>query len=128
MVLVLERVVVVLCHIDFTPEYRFHIRILSGCLHELLHSVHVSVVSYRQCGHSELGCTCEQVAYGRLAVKNGVLGVYVKMDEGHYLCLLFCVRPATGFRMAGRIFRTVGKVMQKAFTCQSKKNPSDSTC
>ena len=51
-VLVLYLVVIVLCHVDLTSDDRLHLRELFSNLEELLHTVHVSMVSNGQSRHA----------------------------------------------------------------------------
>ena len=69
--------------IDFAPDDRLHGRVLLRELEELLHAVHVPVVRDREAGHSQFLGPIEQVVDGRLTVQDGILGMYVQMDEGH---------------------------------------------
>ena len=80
-VLVLQLVVIVSGHIDFTAYYGLDIGIFLRHLQEFLHTVHVSVVGDRQCRHFELLRSFKQGGNRRLTVENGILRMYVKMDE-----------------------------------------------
>ena len=66
-------------HVRLAPDDRLHRRMLLRVLEELLHSVHVPMVRDRQPGHPELLGAVEQVVDGRLAVQDGILGMYVQM-------------------------------------------------
>ena len=68
-------------HIDLTAEDRLDLRELLRHLQELLYTIHVSMVSDGQGRHAELLCPLEKVNDSRLAVKNGILCMDVKMDE-----------------------------------------------
>ena len=82
-VLVLELVVVVLGHIDLAADDRLDLGELLRHLEKLLDAIHVSMVCNGQCWHFELLCACKEVTDSRLAVKDGILCMYVKVDEGH---------------------------------------------
>ncbi len=69
--------------IDLAPDDGLHRGVLLRELEELLHAVHVPVIRDREAGHAQLLGPVEQVVDGRLAVQDGILGMYVKMDEGH---------------------------------------------
>ncbi len=70
-------------HVRLASDDRLHRGMLLRELEELLHPVHVPVVRDREPGHPELLGAVEQVVDGRLAVQDGILGMYVQMDEGH---------------------------------------------
>ena len=82
-VLVLELVVVVLGHIDLAADDRLDLGELLRHLEKLLDTIHVSMVCDGQGRHFELFCTRKEVTDSRLAVKDGILCMYVKVDEGH---------------------------------------------
>ena len=54
MVLVLQLMVIVLRHIYLAAYDRLHLRELLRCLEELLHTIHIAVVGYRQSRHTKL--------------------------------------------------------------------------
>ena len=82
-ILVLELMVIMPCDIDLAADDRLHLGKLLRYLQEFLHTVHVSMVRDGQCRHFELFGACKKVTDGRLAVEDGILCMYVKMDEGH---------------------------------------------
>ena len=59
--------------------------VLSGHLEELLHAVHITVVRDGDRGHIQLYGALEKLPHIGESVEDGVLGVDVKMDEGHRL-------------------------------------------
>ena len=80
-VLVLEIVVVALGDIDLTAYDGLDFREVLCHFEELLHSVHISVVCDGNSGHTELRCSFEKPFDRRKTVKDGILGVDVKVDE-----------------------------------------------
>ena len=82
-VLVLELVVVVSGDIDLASYDWLDLRIFLRNLQKFLHAVHVSMVGDGQCRHAELFRSFKKTAYRGLTVKDGILCVDVKMDEGH---------------------------------------------
>ena len=54
-----------------------------GSLEKLLYAVKVSVVSDGEPAHSQLLGPAEKALGGGKSVKDGILGMYVKMYEGH---------------------------------------------
>ena len=75
--------VVSLGHVDFASDDRLYGRVLRRELEKLFHAVHVAVVSDRKTGHTKLFGSVEQVFDRRLAIKNRILGMDVKVYEGH---------------------------------------------
>ena len=82
-VVVLEGVVVVLRDIDLAADDRLDPGMLRRILEELLDAEHVAVVRDGKAGHAELFGAVEQVLDRRLSVEDGVLGMYVQVDESH---------------------------------------------
>ena len=80
---VLDLMVVPARDIDFATDDGLDVRVLLGELEELLDAVHVSMVGDGQTGHAELFRPVEQVLDGGLAVQDGILGMYVQVNEGH---------------------------------------------
>ena len=80
---VLDLVVVPARDIDLAADNGFDVRVLAGELVELLDTVHVSMVGDGQAGHTELFRPGKQVLNGGLAVQDGILGMYVQVNEGH---------------------------------------------
>ena len=80
-VLVLQPVVIVCRHIDFAAYYRFYVRMFLREFEEFLYSVHVPVVGDGEPGHAELFCPVEKVFDRSLAVQDGILRMYVKVNE-----------------------------------------------
>ena len=80
--------VVSLGYVDFASDDRFHARMFGCKLEELLHTVHVAVVRDRKTRHAKFFSPVEQVFYGRLAVKNRVLCMDVKVYKSHFILIL----------------------------------------
>ena len=76
--------VVALGHVDLAADDRLDAGMFLGILEELLHPVHVAVVRDGKAGHAQLLGAVEQVFDGRLSVQDGILGMYVKVNEGHW--------------------------------------------
>jgi hypothetical protein len=83
MILVLDPMVIVTGHIDFTSNDRLYLGILLRHLEKLLDAIHVSMVSYGKSRHAQFLGTLEKSRNGCLAVKNGILSMDVKVDERH---------------------------------------------
>ena len=75
-------------HVHLAPDDRLHRRMLLRVLEELLGPVHVPVVRDREPGHPELLGAVEQVVDGRLSVQDGILGMYVQVNERHGATIL----------------------------------------
>ena len=56
---------------------------LGGELEKLLHTVHVSMVRDGKTGHAEFIGSVKQVLYRCLTVENGILRMYVEVNECH---------------------------------------------
>ena len=80
-VLVLELIIIMSCHVDLASDDRLDLRKFLRDLQEFLHSVHISMVGDGQCGHAELLGPLEKAADGCLTVKDGILSVDVKVDK-----------------------------------------------
>ena len=91
MVVVLEPMVVVPCHIDFAADDGLdqgllvlsQIRLVVGEFEELLHAVHIAVVGDGQGGHAQLPGAGEQFLDVGQTVENRILRMDVKVYEGH---------------------------------------------
>ena len=70
-------------HVDLASDDRFYGRVLRRELEKLFHAVHVAVVRDCKTGHTKLFGSVEQVFDRRLAIKNRILGMDVKVYEGH---------------------------------------------
>ena len=96
--------VVTLGYVDFASDDRFDTRMLGRELEELLHSVHVAVVRDCKTRHAKLFRPVEQVFYGRLAVKDRVLCMDVKVYKSHFMLILRRLQISAVF-----LCRTTGK-------------------
>ena len=70
-------------HVRLASDDGLDPRMLLRELEELLDTEHVAVVRDGQAGLAQLLGPVEQVFNGRLTVQDGILGMYVQMDEGH---------------------------------------------
>ena len=75
--------VVSLGNINLASDDRFYVRMFGGELEKFLHAVHVSMVRDGKTGHAEFIGSVEQVFYRCLTIKNGVLRMYVEVNECH---------------------------------------------
>ena len=82
-VVVLEAVVVVLRDVDLAAEDGLDVRVLLGHVAEVLDAVHVAVVRDGEARHAELLRAPEELLDVAHPVEDGVLGVDVKVYEGH---------------------------------------------
>ena len=81
--LVLQVVVVASGYVYLAAYDGLYRGVFLGEFQEFLHPVHVSVVGYGKTAHAELLGSFEEIFYGRLAVQDGVLCMYVQVNEGH---------------------------------------------
>ena len=75
--------VVVQGDINLTADYRLHRWMVLRVLEELLDAVHVAVVRNGKARHAKFFRPFKEVSDGGMPVKDGILGVYVKVNEGH---------------------------------------------
>ena len=90
--------VVTLGYVDFASDDRFHARMFGRELEEFLHSVHVAVIRDCKTGHAKFFRPVEQVFYGRLAVKDRVLCMDVKVYKSHFMLILRRLQISAVFR------------------------------
>ena len=67
--------------IDLAAYDRLDVRMLGRMLEKLFHAIHVAMVSDGQSRHAQLFRSFEKLGDGRQSIEDGILCMYVKMDE-----------------------------------------------
>ena len=80
---ILEFMVVMPRDIHLAADNGLNFRMFRGKFEKLLHPVHISVIRYRNAGHTEFFGPVKKFRNRRKSVKDRILGMYVEMDEGH---------------------------------------------